>query len=220
MGSACRGARSCSESSGKALQCCEWWHLLTLRGPQALSSHSPVCWWWPCHPGDRWHLLQQQAGRDSRVLRGWWDASSLPSSGSRGILAVEGCASGPPVRLSHPSTEPDAPSAACRSTPRTMQPPQPWLLAAGEPKSQVQGYMNFFFFLKNITKCQEGLCPGALCSWGSSFAPLSWGGGMSPATRDPSGAKLGSVGMSLAPVPRPSAQTIQRERGAETLHNT
>ena len=56
--------------------------------------------------------------------------------------------------------------------PSTMQPPRLWLWAAGEPKSQVQGYYHLFFFfsLKHIAKCQEGL--GALCSSGRSFATL------------------------------------------------
>lgn len=185
--------------------------LLTLRGPQGLPSHSPMCWW-PCCP--RGLLASPPAPRLAGTA-GWWDVGFLllglaghPHGGGLSFWAT---------RPAIPAAECDAPSAACPAAPRTVQPPWPWLLAVGEPKSQVQGHINFFVPLKHIAKCQEGLSLGALCSWGSSFAFAGEVGYHQPCGTH-GGAKPGSMGTSLAPVPRPSVQTIQSKSGVETFH--
>lgn len=101
MGAACQAARSCSASSGKALQCC-------VSGVTAHSPRSPSAFQSRLHmlvamlpqgllaspPAARLAGMAGQCGGG-----GMWIP---PSLGSLGIPAVEGWVSGPPVWLDQP----------------------------------------------------------------------------------------------------------------------
>lgn len=143
MGAACRGATSCGESSGKASRRCERWHC----SPSGVPKCFPVtaaCAGGCATPGTAGIGSGSRAGRDGRVAQGREDVGSPllglaghPRSGGLSLWATH---------LVGPATEPDAPGAACRCTLRTVQPPRPWLLAAGEPKRWRKGYIPSFFF--------------------------------------------------------------------------